>query len=480
MIISKLKKQYNELSLTAKATLWFIFCSIIQKGILIITTPIFTRLLSTEQYGEYTMYTSWLQIFTIVATLRLNGGGFNKAMSKYPDRRDDYIASLQTVTTLLTAGLLIIYFLLRNQVNSFTELSTIVTVGMLVELVFSSAINFWTIRNRYEYKYKAVVGVTILIAFSNVFIGLIAVLLTSEAKGTARVLSCIVVQLIIGGIIYFQNYRKAHKIVDLELVRYALGFSIPLLPHYFSMYVLEQSDRIMIQKMCGISYAALYGVAYSAGLLLLFITESITSALIPWMYEKLERKDISAIRKKFMPIFYAVIAMLSLFICFAPDIIMILAGEKYREAIYVIPPVTASIFFVFIYTIFANIEFFYEMKKFTMYISMGGAVLNLILNYLLINAFGFVAAAYTTLICYALFTIGHWIFASILTNKNCGQPVFRTGTILIPSVIIVAMTVIMSVLFKYTVVRYVLIIVMCISIYIRRAYFINIIKQLKK
>lgn len=480
MNINKIRQQYSELNQTAKATLWFIFCSIIQKAILIITTPIFTRLLTTEQYGEYTMYTSWLQIFTIVATLRLNGGGFNKAMSKYPERRDDYVASLQTITTILTAGLLIIYFLLRDPINSFTELSTIVTAGMLVELVFSSAINFWTIRNRYEYKYKAVVFVTILIAFSNVLVGLIAVLLTSEAKGTARVLSCIVVQVIIGGVIYFLNYRKAHKPVDRELIRYALWFSIPLLPHYFSMYVLEQSDRIMIQKMCGISYAALYGVAYSAGLLLKIVTESITNALVPWMYEKLEKKDISAIRKKFLPIFYAVIAMLSLFICFAPDIIMILAGEKYREAIYVIPPVTASIFFIFIYTIFANIEFFYEMKKFTMYISMGGAVLNLILNYLLIKAFGFVAAAYTTLICYALFTIGHWIFASILTNKHCGEPVFRTNTILIPSAIIIAMTVAMSILFKYTAVRYVLIIGLCIGIFIKRDYFIAMIKQLKK
>lgn len=480
MQVRTIKQHYQELSITAKATLWFILCSIVQKAILIITTPIFTRIMSTKQYGEYTMYTSWLQIFLIVATLKLNGGGFNKAMSKFSDRRDDYVASLQTVTTVLTGVLLIIYYIFRKPVNSFTELGTVVTIGILIEIIFQSAISFWTIRNRYEYQYKAVVFVTLLIAVFNLLFGLIAVLLTKEEKGIARILSCIFVQVAVGFIIYIKNYQKARNVSDRDLIIYALQFSIPLLPHYFSMYILEQSDRVMIQKMCGFSYAALYGVAYSAGLLLKIVTESTTNALIPWMYEKLEKKDVASIRKKFMPIFFMVVLMLTLFISFAPDIIMILAGEKYKEAIYVIPPVTASIFFIFIYSIFANIEFFYEKKNYTMYISTSGAILNLILNYLLIRVFGFVAAAYTTLICYAYFAIGHWVFASVLTKKNCGVPVFDTGTVLIPSCIIVMFTIVMSILFKYTAIRYIMTAVLLTIIVIQRNDFITIIKQLKK
>ena len=43
--------KYRSLSVQAKAALWFTICSFLQKGISFITVPIFTRLMSTEEYG---------------------------------------------------------------------------------------------------------------------------------------------------------------------------------------------------------------------------------------------------------------------------------------------------------------------------------------------------------------------------------------------------------------------------------------------
>ncbi len=43
--------RYRAIPIAAKASIWFIVCSVLQKCISMITLPIFTRLMSTEQYG---------------------------------------------------------------------------------------------------------------------------------------------------------------------------------------------------------------------------------------------------------------------------------------------------------------------------------------------------------------------------------------------------------------------------------------------
>ena len=70
MIFRKAVQKYKNLPVVARATGWFVICSLIQKGISFLTTPIFTRLMSTEQYGLFSVYTSWLQILTIFSTFR--------------------------------------------------------------------------------------------------------------------------------------------------------------------------------------------------------------------------------------------------------------------------------------------------------------------------------------------------------------------------------------------------------------------------
>ena len=87
--------KYRSLSVQAKAALWFTICSFLQKGISFITVPIFTRLMSTEEYGTYTVYLSWLQILTIMTSLYLFNGVYDNAMAKYEKQRDEYTSTMQ-------------------------------------------------------------------------------------------------------------------------------------------------------------------------------------------------------------------------------------------------------------------------------------------------------------------------------------------------------------------------------------------------
>ena len=69
MITNKIKEKYESLPVQVRASFWFLICSFLQKGISMITTPIFTRIMSTSDYGQYGVFNSWYGIITIIVAL---------------------------------------------------------------------------------------------------------------------------------------------------------------------------------------------------------------------------------------------------------------------------------------------------------------------------------------------------------------------------------------------------------------------------
>lgn len=478
--IKKLLKKYNQIPIAAKATIWFMFCTMLQKCISLLTTPIFTRIMTTEQYGQFSIYSSWLQIFTIITTLRLNWAVFNKGMSKYKDDRDGYTSSMQTLTAMITMCVFIIYLIFHKQINALTELPTFIMLAIFAELLVTPAIDFWTIRKRYEYIYKPVVFRTILMAMLNAGLGICAVLLADE-KGYARILSCVCVNICFGSVLFIYNLKKGKKIFCWEYAKFAILFNLPLLVHYLSTYVLDQFDRIMIQKMVSISAAGIYSVAYSAGLVMKIVTQSINNALVPWQYEKLEKKEFRSLDDTLVLIFSGVAGVALLFSAFAPEIMKVLADEKYYEAVYVIPPVALGMFFSFAYTTFANVEFFFDQNKFTMYISMAGAVLNILLNYFGIRTFGYIAAAYTTLICYVLFSAAHYIYmTNCLKKVSQFNQVFNSKRLIVLAVIVLIFGILVVYLYDKILIRYALIFITCMGIVLKRKQIMTVAQTIRK
>ena len=113
-----------------------------------------------------------------------------------------------------------------------------------------------------------------------------------------------------------------------------------------------------------------------------------------------------------------IILMILCIIWFAPEIISIMAGEQYEVAIYVVAPVAMSLLLLFYCQLFINVEFYYEEKKMLVYGSVGAAILNIVLNYLLIPVFGFVAAGYTTLASYIVFALSNYYTMKLVLKKR--------------------------------------------------------------
>lgn len=445
-----------------------------------ITVPIFTRLLSTDEYGIYSIYLSWLNILTVFTSLNLYYGVFNNAMLKYENDRDRYTSAMQGLVIVMTSLSFAIYLLGAKKFNELLGLGTVFVVLMFVEMLVTPALQFWSARQRFAYKYKLLVIVTLAKSLMNPLIGILAVWVNSD-KALARVASVVAVETAFCGSVMFYQFIKGKAFYVREYWKYAVGFNLPLIPHYLSGSILNQGDRVMIDNIVGKSAVGIYSVAYNVGMLMQIFTNAINSAFTPWMYISLKEKKYKEIKKVSNSLLLLMAALVCLLMAFAPEVIRIFASEAYYEAIYVIPPIVASVFFIFMYALFSNMEFYFEKNKFIMVASIGAAILNVILNAVFIPIFGYFAAGYTTLASYVVYCFSHYIFSiMICKEKIAGETIYDGKFILVLSVLVVASAVSFSTLYRFVFARYIIIVVAGALMIIKRQVIIDQLKLLKK
>ena len=78
-------EKYKELSPPVKASLWYTICNVINKGIALLSTPIFTRVMSEEQYGQFSIFQSWVSILIIFTSLNVFLSGYQKGLILFAD-----------------------------------------------------------------------------------------------------------------------------------------------------------------------------------------------------------------------------------------------------------------------------------------------------------------------------------------------------------------------------------------------------------
>lgn len=479
-MINTIKEKWNKIPLTVKVSTSYAICSILQKCLSFITLPLFTRLLTTEQYGQYTIYSSWQGILMIFLTLNLAYGSFQTAMVKFEDRRSEYITSIQGICLLLSLVFLAIYLPFRNLWNQLFELPTLFVLIMVSEIIFTTATQLWMERNRFEFKYKSVVAITLLTSILSPILAFILVSSTDE-KGYARIVGYAGVNILVGLIIFILNSKRGKKLYNKGFWKYAFGFNIPLIAYYLSQVIFNQSDRIMISHMTGTGEAAMYGVAYNLAMILSFILNAINGAYVPWMYGKIKEGR----EEENKPISIVLIVLIGLMILcviwFAPEIILIMAGKKYEAAIYVVAPVAMSLLLLFYCQLFINVEFYYEEKKMLVYGSVGAAILNIVLNYLLIPVFGFVAAGYTTLASYIVFALSnYYTMGLVLKKRNLPDNMYDYKALLWLFIVFMIVGFVGVALYSNLIIRIIITLFVLVLMVLNRNKFIVVLKSIKE
>lgn len=469
---------YKDLPVQMKASIWFLIASFLQKGISTITTPIFTRILTTSEYGQYSVFSSWMAIITPIVSLNLFSGVYSQGVVKFESDRKRFSSSLQGLTLTMIVIWTVIYMICPDFWNNIFSLSTMEMLAMLILIWLSAVYSFWSMNQRIDFKYKGLVFVTLLAAILQPVISIVFIL-HSENKVLARIFGMIVVQLFLYSWMFLSMMMSGKEFFSKKYWMYALKFNIPLLPHYLSMNILSSSDRIMIGKMCDTSSVGIYNLAYSVSLIMTIFNTALLQTIEPWIYRKLKDKRVYDIERVAYPSFIIIAAVNILLIMFAPEVITIFAPKQYKEAIWVIPSVTLSVFFTFLYTFFATFEFYYEKTNYIAGATVGGAMLNIVLNYIFIKRFGFIAAGYTTLFSYILFAVLHYYFM----RKICKQYLNNIKPYnlkLIIGISIGSLGAGFLIMITYTniILRYMLIIITFLILFVKRKKLIEIAKML--
>lgn len=468
--LSKFFYKYRSMHIEAKASIWYTICNILQKGIAFIVVPIYVRILTTAEYGRYTTFQTWKDILIIFATLNLYCGVFTKAMVdlKTDNERNRYTSAMQGLTTLITAFFFMIYIIKPSLWNHLLDTNTTnIFLTMLYFILFPS-FNFWTVRKKVENKYISMVIVTMVVSVATPVLSLV-LLYQTKMREDALIRGYLITQIIIGAIFYIYHYFRYLCIFDKAYWKRALLYNIPLIPHYLSLMVLGQADRIMIKYICGDADAGIYSLAYSISTLMSVVIAAINSSMVPWIYGKFKTKEYNRIYQITKPLLIIMgIATAILTIC-APEFIKIIGTTDYMASIWVIPSVSLGIFYTFCYNLYCNVEFYYSKTKYVMLASSIGAILNIILNYIFIPAFGFVAAGYTTMICYLIFMIVHFAFMKrVCKLENIKEDIYDNRFIALFTTILSIFCLVIQILYPYWWIRLLLLAILVLFIYIKR------------
>lgn len=413
-------KPYKDKPVTVKASFWSFFCNAMQKGTLMLTIPIITRMLSTADYGRYSVFVSYSSILLIFGTLSLSGNGYYVGMKRYSWDRDRYTSSMVGIELFLTSVCGIVILTASDWVTKKTGLGAFSCCLAVCYVYGQGAIELWFRENRYEFKYRMIVLCTVFTAIATPLlkIGLIIFFRrTGGDQAIGTILGYVLPVAIVGIVALVIMVSKGRTLFVKEYWLFVFRFNIPLIPYYLSQNILNQADRIMIERLTNASNAGIYSVAYSVASAIAIINLAVNSSFIPWQFQSMQRGDYKRVVKVANLLMLMVAAAHMILIFVAPELMKVFASAEYSEAIYVMPPVTIGVLLIWLTQIFINVEFYYEKNKLIAMSSVMSAILNVVLNYFAIPKFGFLAAGWTTLACYLANMFFHGMVAVRLSRK---------------------------------------------------------------
>ena len=433
-----------------KSGIWYTAANFLTESIGIITTPIFTRLLTKNEMGAYGNYTSWLAVMTILITFTLEST-FISAKYEYEQEFDSYVSTMMLFSGVSAA----IWFMLFNLFSEFATEKMHIDITyincMCLYLLFLPVVNLFQAKERYRFGYKKSVLISCLIAVGTAFVTVLMVV-TMQDKLAGRIWGSALPTIFIGIVLAIMLLKAGHKF-KFDYIKYAIPICLPFIPHLLSMTFLNSLDKMMITDIRGEEENALYTIAYQCSSVVTILVTSLNTAFAPWLGEKLHEdafNEIRAFSKKYVLIFlYFALGIMLI----SPDIMMIMGGKPYMEAKYVMPPVMLGCVCQFVYTMYVNVEQFKKKTVGMAIASASAAIINYVLNYLLIPKFGYISAAYTTLFSFIWLLGIHMLLVRYLGYSKTYPNKFILSAVGLAVVITVGI----NALYSHTIIRYIII-----------------------
>lgn len=433
----------------------YIFGNLFNKAIAFITVPIFTRLLTTEEYGIVNTYTSWVSLLAVFVGLSLG----QTIRNAFVDMRKDlgkYISSIFTLAGLNFGLICMVYMLVSKHI----ALPPLIVWLCLIESLANFVVN--SLLMKYVMEEEAVKR-TLLMVLPNLLGAILSVILISMLQGErhyGRIIGTCFSTVVFGIGIMAYYLIKYRSYIRKDIWQYALTLSIPLIFHGLACNILGASDRTIITYYRGAAETGVYSLIYNLSMVANVVTSSAESVWLPKMTQTLVDKNYKKTNEDIKVYVYVVTFAFCGLLTIAPELVYILGGDEYMSGLNMVFPIVASSFIMFMYSVYVNIEYFYKKTNIIAIATFVAAGLNLLLNFIFIPMFGAVAAAYTTLISYFVSFVLHSINAHRL-NANIAP-----YKLLLPAVLVVAISgIITTVLSENIILRWGIMIV-CGAIYV--------------
>lgn len=442
------------------ASRYYLIGNLFNKGLAFLTVPIFTRILSTSDYGILNTFNSWVGILGMLMGFALHMS-IRIAYIDYRQDIDRFTSMIMTFTilssTAISGVIAAVLLLFRLPV-------VMALVAMCMLQGFSSSVlqdYDYYLMMQYKYRFR-----TFLMVLPNLIATLLSILAILCVFTSQRYLGSIIpttlIQLLFSLFVLILVFRKSHPNLNREYLKYGLLISAPLIVHGIALNILAQSDRIMITWLASSAQTGIYSLIYNFSMVATVLTSSLDGIWVPWFMEKLKNHRISEINQMAINYVNLVTYLMVCLIFVAPEGVKLLSSRSYWAGICIIPPVVTASYVIFIYTFYVNVEHFYKKTPYITLNTLIAASTNIILNYFLIPKFGYAAAAFTTLVSYLVSFVLHSRYAKKLVPE-----IYPFQTFIRPFLHIGIATILFYLFMNLWIIRWSVMLLYCVAMLIR-------------
>lgn len=203
---------------------------------------------------------------------------------------------------------------------------------------------------------------------------------------------------------------------DKQLWKTMMPYTMPLMVLGFAGIINETIDRVLLKQLLPMSteealaQTGIYGANYKIAMLMMLFIQAFRFAAEPFFFAQHKNDDAKENYAKIMNYFLVFCLLIFLGIMFFKDTVILFIGGDFREGQEVIPILlVANIFFGIVF----NLSIWYKLSGKTKYgavISIIGALITLVINYVTIPTIGYMGSAWATLICYVSMAIMSYIW----------------------------------------------------------------------
>ena len=410
------------------------------KILAIIFIPVITRLVTPADYGYISIYIGVLSLMSIVLPLNLPAS-LRPRFLKHPTGYSSYAGTILVCSLLFSLILFLILFTRADVISSyfkiplqFLKISLVSSLILIVKEVYQKVLLSKGESGKYA---KFLTFYTL----SEYVLTILLILYISQNKYLGKGFASIINSILFLVFSFHQLQKHVNWGLSFKYLKHAILFSLPLIIHATSHFILAQFDRLIINQLINSESTGFYSLAYSTGSLLMVIISAVNHYWLPTFFKSLKSGDVVPLNNKLQVLSGLVMFSAFLLTIFSGEIILILAPEEYSGASKIIPIIVLANVFIYMYMLFANYSFFSgKTLVIAVNTSLAGLV-NIILNYCYIPRYGIIAAAYTTLVSYMLLFVLHFLCTFLIYKEF---PRLKIGPVFFKLAIFVLITVLLN------------------------------------